>query len=70
MCTRDVHMTGSWTWPVARTYGRERSWRWTEETLHLLCSIDPCTSVHSTKVAREPILITEKWRQKKKNDHH
>ena len=27
--------------------------------------IDPRTSVQSTKVPREPILITEKWRRKK-----
>jgi len=35
-----------------------------EETLQLLYSIDPGTSVQSTKVQREPILITAKWRRK------
>jgi len=31
-----------------------------QKTLQLLYSIDPRTSIQSTKVPREPILITEK----------
>ena len=52
------------TWSVPRKKNR---WRWTdaEQALQLLYSIDPGASVKSTKVPREPILITEKWRRKK-----
>ena len=47
------------TWSIPE----KKRWWWTEETLQPLYSIDPGASVQSTKVPREPILITDKWRR-------
>jgi len=47
-----------------RNAWEKNRWKWTEETHQLLYSIDPGASVQSTKVPREPILITEKWMRK------